>query len=612
MSVSSSHFLIVPSALADPSSIKYRQPEMKTPSVAVNRRSWNLTACLIILTLWMPLFAACGSPEEVSAVPRTSKFSPVFGEEKPVAVPETPNHDFDLSFLNDDHFACVRINPASFLHDNDFAEIQWQDLESQIAKLLGEQNSRLDKMSAIWLVLDQSVVSAIGSANGDLNPPIVWIFDYASPYDANQLAQLESRQSQSKLSIKSLSKSRLAVGSEAALNKLADNSSNSELVQLVSRWDKQAAVQGALTIAPIRSFLVSIFEMVSRLGPETRKLASLPDVVDNVQLSITLEPATNGDQVLMKGLITISDEELAREIVKSISSFGENSSSTMPAIINGGLSGNESASLMFKPTSNAALAKLGQEIRDKRLFSAQHETGRIVFQLLRPASVGEAIAASVADGKKQLEIMARAEKLTRIAEAIKAYEAKYGCLPSMNAISPDESRNTGKPPQLSWQTALLPFLDQQALYNRFDFAKPWDARENLDIARDIPDVFKTDDTNELTSLQLVAGAAGVYRTDRSQPLVSDIKDKPIWTAIVIEAGNHAARNWIQPGIVPIDDGSSEELGQPDENGVLIITAAFKVRAVKKDNELLRKVLTSEGGETMSRTDFIPLQISDRN
>lgn len=584
---------------------------MKIQSIAMNRQSRILTVCLAVVVLCAPWFAACGGPDQVSAIPRTSKFNPVFGEEKPAAAKETQNPQFDLSFLHDDHFACIRINPANFLKDEDFNEIQWQDLEAQVAKVLGNQNSQLNKMTAIWLILDQSVISTIGSANGESGPPINWVIDYASPFDLKEVDDQKSHQTRSRLSVKSLSDTRLAIGSEAALNKLVGNTSTSELAHLVSTWDKESAANGALTIGPIRSFLVSIFEMVSRFGPEGKKLANLPDVVENVQLSISLEPSSNGDQVLLEGMIAITDEELAKEIVKSLSGLGESSSSPMSSIINGGMGGRETPTAMFKPTSIAAMEVLAKEIKDKELFSVQNETGKIVFQLLRPDSLSQAISASVGDGKKQLEILARVETLTRIAEAMKAYEAKYDRLPSMNAISQDESNKTGTPPQFSWRTAILPFLDEQELHDRFDFAKPWDATENLEVAREIPEVFKINNENELTTLQLVAGADGVYRAGRPQPLLSDIKDKSIWTAILIESSEKLARNWIHPGIVEIDDASSEDLGQSDEKGVLMINAAFKVRAVKKDNELIRRVLTSEGGETMSRKDFIPLELSGR-
>ena len=347
-------------------------------------------------------------------------------------------------------------------------------------------------------------------------------------------------------------------------------------------------------------------------GPEAKKLANLPDVVENIQLSVNLGPSSNGDRVIVEGSIAITDEELAKEIVKSLSGLGDSSTSPMSSMFNGGIGAREAPTVMFKLTSVAAMDVLSKEIKDKELFSVQNETGRIVFRLLRPESLSQVIAATVADGKKQLEILARVESLTKIADAIKAYEAKYGRLPSMNTVIADESTTTGIPPQFSWRTAILPFLGEQELYDRFDFAKPWDAEENLAVAQELPAAFRNDGNQQSTSLQLVAGTEGTYRTDRPQPLLKDIQDKAIWTAIVIETGEAAARNWIQPGIVEIDDSSSEDLGRPDENGVLIITAAFKVRAVKKDNELIRKALTSEGGESMSRTDFISLELSEQN
>ena len=329
-----------------------------------------------------------------------------------------------MSFLNDDHFACIRINPANFLNDDDFKEIQWQDLEAQVAKVLGPQNSQFGKMTAVWLILDQSVISNIGSANSESGPPIIWVVDYASPYDLKQVNDQKSQQTQSRLLVKSLSDTRLAIGSEAPLNKLVGNSSTSELAQLVSAWDKESAAHGALTIGPIRSFLISIFEMVSRFGPEGKKLANLPDVVEDVQLSVSLEPSSNGDHVLVDGMITITDEELAEEIVKSLSGLGESSSSPMSSMINGGMGGMETPTAMFKPTSIAAMEVLGKEIKDKELFSVRNETGKIVFQLLRPDSLSQAISASVGDGKKQLEILARVETLTQIAEAIKGLRSK--------------------------------------------------------------------------------------------------------------------------------------------------------------------------------------------
>lgn len=584
---------------------------MKTQSVAKNGKIGILAIGMLAGMLCTPWFSACGGPDQVSSEPRTSKFQPVFGEDKPAAAQESPNYQFDLSFLYDSCFACIRINPASFLREEDFKGIQWQDLEAQLAKVLGAQNSRLNTMTAIWMILDRSAIPAMESANRDSGPPIIWIFDYASPIDVKQVDDPLAQRPPSEFSVKILSDTRLAIGSKAALSKLVGNTSMDELAHLVSNWDQEKAAQGALTIGPIRSFLLPMFEMLSRLAPEAKAFASLPDVVDNIQLSVNLEPPANGDHILVEGTISIADDKLAKDIVKSLSGLGEHSPAAITSMFKSGMGATATPVAMFQPSSMGALEILVTEIKKKNLFSVQNETGQIGFRLLRPDSLSQAIAAIVADGKRQLELVARVESLQRIAEAMKAYEAKYGHLPSIDAVALDESNNN-TPPQFNWRTAILPFLGEQELYDRFDFGKPWNAPENLAVAKDIPDVFKINGDTEMTTLQLVAGVDGVYRADRPQPRLSDITDRPIWTAIVIESDEKLAHDWIQPGIVEIDDASSEDLGRRDENGVLIINADFEVRAVKKDNELIRKVLTSDGGETMSRTDFIPLKLSNQN
>jgi len=36
-------------------------------------------------------------------------------------------------------------------------------------------------------------------------------------------------------------------------------------------------------------------------------------------------------------------------------------------------------------------------------------------------------------------------------------------------------------PEWSWQTELLPYLEQQTLYRRIDFTRPWNSRENAEL-----------------------------------------------------------------------------------------------------------------------------------
>lgn len=50
----------------------------------------------------------------------------------------------------------------------------------------------------------------------------------------------------------------------------------------------------------------------------------------------------------------------------------------------------------------------------------------------------------------------------------------------------------GKHENLSWRVSMLPYLDQQSLYEQFDLSKPWDSPENKALLDKIPEVFGKD------------------------------------------------------------------------------------------------------------------------
>ena len=62
--------------------------------------------------------------------------------------------------------------------------------------------------------------------------------------------------------------------------------------------------------------------------------------------------------------------------------------------------------------------------------------------------------------------------LKQIVLALHNYHDVYKCFPS--AVLTDES---GRPIR-SWRVAILPFMEQQALYKQYDFNQPWDSPRN--------------------------------------------------------------------------------------------------------------------------------------
>ena len=73
--------------------------------------------------------------------------------------------------------------------------------------------------------------------------------------------------------------------------------------------------------------------------------------------------------------------------------------------------------------------------------------------------------------------------LKTIGLALRAYHAQYGVFPPAY-VADDQGR-----PMHSWRVLLLPFLDEQELYEMYDFSEPWDGEHNVTLFEKLPKVY---------------------------------------------------------------------------------------------------------------------------
>ena len=82
---------------------------------------------------------------------------------------------------------------------------------------------------------------------------------------------------------------------------------------------------------------------------------------------------------------------------------------------------------------------------------------------------------------QQLECMFR---LRAIGVALQNYHEVYDSLPP--AYVADASGR----PMHSWRVLILPYLQHQSLYDRYDFSQPWDGPDNRKLLNEMPDVYR--------------------------------------------------------------------------------------------------------------------------
>jgi hypothetical protein len=115
---------------------------------------------------------------------------------------------------------------------------------------------------------------------------------------------------------------------------------------------------------------------------------------------------------------------------------------------------------------------------------------------------------------------------------------------------------------LSWRVHVLPFIEEQVLYQQFKLDEPWDSDNNKPLVEKMPNVFRSPMSKAkpgMTVYRGVGGRTGVLGPPRKDgaPLgagFADIIDGSSNTMFVVEASDQLAVPWTQPdeGLDPQD------------------------------------------------------------
>lgn len=133
--------------------------------------------------------------------------------------------------------------------------------------------------------------------------------------------------------------------------------------------------------------------------------------------------------------------------------------------------------------------------------------------------------------------------LRRIGLALHNYMDVYGGLPPAYTVAADGKRLH------SWRTLILPFADNQALYDKIDLTKPWDDQANAAVFAASPHFYHCPATegipaNHTTYLAMVGLDRCLHPTESR--LLSEITDEPAETLMVIEVSPQLSVHWMEP------------------------------------------------------------------
>ncbi len=162
----------------------------------------------------------------------------------------------------------------------------------------------------------------------------------------------------------------------------------------------------------------------------------------------------------------------------------------------------------------------------------------------------------------------------------------------------DESGN----PLLSWRVHLLPFFEQNELYEQFHLDEPWDSEHNLTLVKKMPDVYQSKSFSDPEkTVFLTADGAGTMMEGTEGLSLRDVTDGTSNTLFVIEANPENAVIWTKPEDLTFDpENPKAGLGEIRPQGfqALFVDGSVRFIPITIADEILRNLIIRNDGNVI--------------
>ncbi len=198
--------------------------------------------------------------------------------------------------------------------------------------------------------------------------------------------------------------------------------------------------------------------------------------------------------------------------------------------------------------------------------------------------------------------------LQTIVAGLRAYHEVHQCFPP--AYVADE---LGRPKH-SWRVLILPYLNEQTLYDQYDLRYAWDSQQNLGLMSLMPSVYGCpSDPNPgtlfETSYMLITGPGTAFNGANTSSY-DQITDDLGQTVLLVECHTSNAA-WMEPKDLDIlkmqfqVNGGTTEINSLHTGGAYVVTADGTCRFLPNDlaARYVQAMLTIRGGESLPADVF---------
>jgi hypothetical protein len=334
-------------------------------------------------------------------------------------------------------------------------------------------------------------------------------------------------------------------------------------------WSKnpKTAIRIAIDMDGMRDLIDEATAMgKQQVPPIFSAFLNLPASVSTLRLAIDLDA-----QNLIELVLESPDEDAA-------TTLGEGVNAGL-----GMLSGMGKSALAQAEGQAPASTKVAKQILDA--LKAKTNGTSVSLTIPRPEGLDEAVKEAMTDAKAAAGSSRGMNRYKQYALSVHNYHDTFRVFP----WAADEAHYSK---DLSWRVLVLPFLEEQVLYDQLNVKEGWDGDTNKMFAEQMPAIYGEDGAT--TDVCRVVSAKGDTKT------FADIRDGTSNTIMFIQ--NSKKVPWMKPGDISVDEALELFADLPD--GEKIIVGFYDGSVQMLDNSIpadsLRNLLEPNDGNVVER------------
>jgi uncharacterized protein DUF1559 len=394
----------------------------------------------------------------------------------------------------------------------------------------------------------------------------------------------------------------LLAAPEETLKQLIEKPAADKTSPMLDRLRKVTAgsdLYVAVDIASLRPLIQMGLAQAQRdIPPQAQKYLEAVNLLSAAELTVNLSNAAPTSLV-----VHANDENAAQQIEKLIADAAEETRAQMKAQLAQQAASEDPVERAFAQYMERVSGKWTQPFLPKRAgtsltFFRIEGNNSSQQQLVTTAVIGVLIALLLPAVQAAREAARRTQSMNNMKQQMLAllnHESAKKAFPA-HAIYKD-----GKP-LLSWRVQILPYIEQQALYEQFHLDEPWDSEHNRALIQHMPQVYANPNMPlqaGKTNYLAVVGKDCVFDgTDKGMQL-RNITDGTSKTIALVEADPAKAVEWTKPDDWQFDPNNpSAGLGHIRAGGWLSAFADGSVQFISStiDQNMLKAFFTRAGGE----------------